>query len=179
MNKRKRTNAPTPPSPTTHDKSLLKEYQQGPLSLLHSSTLSQSPILIQLRNNRKLIGTCRAFDYHMNLVLENVVEMWSEVVPAKNKNNAAENNTGQSTSKSHKINKSRNISKMFLRGDSIVLVVRDPAEKENERKRMELEKEREAREEGEGIEVNADKKDEGNTEKAEEQANDEDQQEEE
>lgn len=36
-------------------------------------------VLINCRNNKKLLGRVRAFDRHCNMVLENVKEMWTEV----------------------------------------------------------------------------------------------------
>jgi len=36
-------------------------------------------VLINCRNNKKLLGRVRAFDRHCNMVLENVREMWTEV----------------------------------------------------------------------------------------------------
>ena len=57
----------------------------------------------------------KAFDRHCNMVLENVKEMWTEI-PKVNKG----------TAKSKPINKDRFISKMFLRGDSVILVLRNP-----------------------------------------------------
>ena len=38
-------------------------------------------VLISCRNNRKLLGRVKAFDRHCNMILENVKEMWSEVLP--------------------------------------------------------------------------------------------------
>ena len=38
-------------------------------------------VLINCRNNRKLLGRVKAFDRHCNMVLENVKEMWTEVIP--------------------------------------------------------------------------------------------------
>ena len=50
----------------------------------------------------------------MNMVLESVCEMWTEMPKAgKGK-------------KSKSVNKERYISKMFLRGDSVILVVKNP-----------------------------------------------------
>lgn len=37
-------------------------------------------VLINCRNNKKLLGRVKAFDRHCNMVLENVKEMWTEVV---------------------------------------------------------------------------------------------------
>ena len=36
-------------------------------------------VLINCRNNKKLLGRVRAFDRHCNMVLENVREMWTEL----------------------------------------------------------------------------------------------------
>ena len=52
---------------------------------------------------------------HCNMVLENVKEMWTEVPK-----------TGKGKKKSKPVNKDRFISKMFLRGDSVILVLRNP-----------------------------------------------------
>jgi len=56
-------------------------------------------------------GCCR----HCNMVMENVKEMWTEVPK-----------TGKGKKKSKPVNKDRYISKMFLRGDSVILVLRNP-----------------------------------------------------
>jgi len=37
-------------------------------------------VLINCRNNRKLLGRVKAFDRHCNMILENVKEMWTEVI---------------------------------------------------------------------------------------------------
>jgi len=37
-------------------------------------------VLINCRNNHKLLGRVKAFDRHCNMVLENVKEMWTEVI---------------------------------------------------------------------------------------------------
>ena len=50
----------------------------------------------------------------MNMVLENVCEMWTEM---------PKGNRGK---KSHPVPRERYVSKMFLRGDSVVLVLRNP-----------------------------------------------------
>jgi small nuclear ribonucleoprotein D2 len=84
----------------------------GPLSVLANSVKTNAQVLINCRNNRKLLARVKAFDRHMNLILENVKEMWTD--------KSTSNNTQASK------NKSRFISKMFLRGDSIILVLRNP-----------------------------------------------------
>ena len=49
------------------------------------------------------------------MVLENVKEMWTEVPK-----------TGKGKKKAQALNKDRFISKMFLRGDSVIVVLRNP-----------------------------------------------------
>jgi len=88
------------------------EISQGPLSVLQQSVRNHTQILISLRNNKKLLARVKAFDRHCNMVLENVKEMWTEQPKGKNKK---------------AINKDRFISKMFLRGDSVVLILRNTA----------------------------------------------------
>merc|ERR1712071_309348 len=75
----------------------------------------QHAVLINCRNNKKLLGRVKAFDRHCNMVLESVKEMWTEVP-----------RSGKGKKKSKPVNKDRFISKMFLRGDSVILVLRNP-----------------------------------------------------
>ncbi len=98
-------------------------FRTGPLSLLLESVKAQSQVLISVRNNRKLLGRVKAFDRHFNMVLENVKEMWSEVPrPAKGRARGKDKETG----KPKPVNRDRYISKMFLRGDSVILVLKNP-----------------------------------------------------
>ena len=92
-----------------------EEFSTGPLSVLTQSVKSNTQILINCRNNKKLLGRVKAFDRHCNMVLENVKEMWTEVPKA-----------GKGKKKSKPVNKDRFISKMFLRGDSVIVVLRNP-----------------------------------------------------
>jgi len=48
-------------------------------------------------------------------VLLNVKEMWTEIPK-----------TGKGTQKAQPVNKERFISKMFLRGDSVIIVLKNP-----------------------------------------------------
>lgn len=88
------------------------EISQGPLSVLQQAVRNHAQVLISLRNNKKLLARVKAFDRHSNMVLENVKEMWTEVPKGKNKK---------------PVNKDRFISKMFLRGDSVILILRNQA----------------------------------------------------
>lgn len=49
------------------------------MRLMSKSSNLPLQVLINCRNNRKLLGRVRAFDRHCNMVLENVREMWTEV----------------------------------------------------------------------------------------------------
>ena len=83
--------------------------------MLTQSVKTNSQVLINCRNNRKLLARVKAFDRHCNMVLENVKEIWTEVPK-----------TGKGAKKAAPVNKDRFISKMFLRGDSVILVLRNP-----------------------------------------------------
>ncbi|KAJ3567358.1 hypothetical protein NP233_g6416 [Leucocoprinus birnbaumii] len=80
------------------------ELDEAQLRQLEEHEISQGPL--------KLLARVKAFDRHSNMVLENVKEMWTEVPKGKNKK---------------PVNKDRFISKMFLRGDSVILVLRNQA----------------------------------------------------
>lgn len=60
------------------EKKIESDVQVGPLSILQQSVVNHSQILINCRNNKKILGRVKAFDRHMNMVLENVREMWRE-----------------------------------------------------------------------------------------------------
>jgi len=92
-----------------------KEFETGPMSVLMQSVKQNTQVLINCRNNHKLLARVKAFDRHLNMVLENVKEMWTETPKA-----------GKGAAKSKPVNKDRYISKMFLRGDSVILVLRNP-----------------------------------------------------
>ena len=88
------------------------KFNVGPFSLLTKSVKANNEVLIALRNNKKLLGKVKAFDRHMNMVMENVQEVWTEM-PRKGKKGAA-------------VTKSRFIPKMFLRGDSVIYILKNP-----------------------------------------------------
>lgn len=69
---------------SSNEKKQDPEFQIGPLSVLQQSLINHTQVLINCRNNKKLLGRVKAFDRHMNVILENVREMWKEV-PRKGK----------------------------------------------------------------------------------------------
>ena len=97
------------------DKDEEKEFETGPLSILWHSVKENNQVLINCRNNHKLLARVKAFDRHCNMVLENVKEMWTE-----------NPKSGKGAKKARPVNRDRYISKMFLRGDSVILVLRNP-----------------------------------------------------
>lgn len=109
------TRASTGAKDADKTKSEEEEFNTGPLSVLTQSVKSNTQVLINCRNNKKLLGRVKAFDRHCNMVLENVKEMWTEVPK-----------TGKGKKKAQPINRDRFISKMFLRGDSVIVVLRNP-----------------------------------------------------
>eukprot|EP00887_Chlorella_sp_A99_P001197 scaffold14.g1197.t1 len=90
-------------------------FRTGPLSVLTMSVKNNSQVLINCRNNRKLLGRVKAFDRHCNMILENVKEFWTEIPKP-----------GKGAKGGKPVNKDRFISKLFLRGDSVILVLRNP-----------------------------------------------------
>jgi small nuclear ribonucleoprotein D2 len=98
-------------------------FHEGPLSLLKESVKKNTQILIYCRNNRKILSRVRAFDRHMNMVLENVCELWTEI------------SKGNKGKKAHPQNRERFISKMFLRGDSVILVLKNPNDQSSSEKK--------------------------------------------
>jgi small nuclear ribonucleoprotein D2 len=113
------TAAPNKPksemTPEELEKREEEEFNTGPLSVLTQSVRNNTQVLINCRNNKKLLGRVKAFDRHCNMVLEGVKEMWTELPK-----------TGKGKKKAKPVNKDRYISKMFLRGDSVILVLRNP-----------------------------------------------------
>jgi len=61
-----------------------------------------------------MLGRVRAFDRHMNMVLENVTEMWTEVPHRKG------------NAKAHSVKRERFFPKLFLRGDSVIFILKNP-----------------------------------------------------
>ncbi|KAL6088529.1 hypothetical protein STEG23_005679 [Scotinomys teguina] len=101
--------------PETYSSRVSQEHHTGPLSVLTQSVKNTTQVLINCPNNKKLLGQVKAFDRHCNMVLENVKEMWTEVPKS-----------GKGKKKSKPVNKDRYISKMFLRGDSVIVVLWNP-----------------------------------------------------
>ncbi|ODQ60987.1 hypothetical protein WICANDRAFT_77644 [Wickerhamomyces anomalus NRRL Y-366-8] len=88
------------------------EFTHGPMSILQDAVQNGTQVLISCRNNHKLLAKIRAFDRHSNLVLENVKELWTET---------PRNSKGK---KGKPVPKERFVSKMFLRGDSVIVVLK-------------------------------------------------------
>ena len=105
-------NAPPPTNSAGGDRPDPDTFTSGPLSVLYTAVKSNTQVLINVRNNHKLLCRVKAFDRHCNMVLEDVKEMWQETPKGKKKGT---------------VQKDRFVSKMFLRGDSVILVLKNPA----------------------------------------------------
>mmetsp|Transcript_4044 Transcript_4044/g.3812 ORF Transcript_4044/g.3812 Transcript_4044/m.3812 type:complete len:112 (-) Transcript_4044:160-495(-) len=92
------------------------DLKSGPFSVLYNAVKGNTQVLVNVRNNHKILGRVKAYDRHMNLLLEDVKEMWTEYSKG-----------GKGKQRGAAINKDRYISKMFLRGDSVILIVSNPA----------------------------------------------------
>lgn len=101
------------------------DLKSGPFTLLYKAVQDNTQILINVRNNHKILGRVKAYDRHMNLLLEDVKEMWTEY--SKGGRKTKNNNDSSSSSRGQSMNKDRYVSKMFLRGDSVILIVNNPA----------------------------------------------------
>lgn len=89
-----------------------EEFTSGPFSILNTALQRHTPVLVSLRNGHKLLGGVKAFDRHCNLVLTDVTEVWTE-----------RGRRGKGAKKARAANKERFLPKLFLRGDSVILVV--------------------------------------------------------
>ncbi|CEP21864.1 Probable small nuclear ribonucleoprotein Sm D2 Short=Sm-D2; AltName: Full=snRNP core protein D2 [Cyberlindnera jadinii] len=88
------------------------EFANGPMSVLQDAVQNGTQVLISCRNNHKLLATVRAFDRHSNMVLENVKELWTE------------NTRNANGKKKVAVPRERFVSKMFLRGDSVIVILK-------------------------------------------------------
>ncbi len=68
---------------------------ERPLDLLNQSRGKE--VIVQLKNDRQFVGTLRAFDIHINVVLDNTKEM-------------------------HNGEHKKNLGLVFLRGDTIIYI---------------------------------------------------------
>ena len=95
-------------------------FHEGPLALLTKAVKSNAQILISCRNNRKILARCKAFDRHMNMVLEQACEMWTEQPKSSGTGKLGKGKRAKPQ------NRERYIPKMFLRGDSVIVVIKNP-----------------------------------------------------
>jgi small nuclear ribonucleoprotein D2 len=77
---------------------------------------THTQIMIHCRSDRKLVGRLKAFDRHCNMILEECTEIWHEYPSA-----------AKGEKRAKPIRRERYIPKMFLRGDSVISVLRNPS----------------------------------------------------
>lgn len=97
------------------DVAVEEEIKTGPLSVLYTAVQTGEPILVLCRNDRKLCGRLAAFDPHFNLIMVGVEEIWTQV-----------RRTDKGKARGQPVVRQRFIPKLFVRGDSVILVVKDP-----------------------------------------------------
>lgn len=90
------------------------DFENGPLSVLTRCVKNKFQILIHGRNNKKILGNVLAFDKHCNMLLNNVKEMWQEI-PKLGKGK-----------KGKPLSKDRSINTLFVRGDTVIIVLPNP-----------------------------------------------------
>ncbi|AFP65482.1 small nuclear ribonucleoprotein SM D2 (nucleomorph) [Chroomonas mesostigmatica CCMP1168] len=83
------------------------DKNESPLDFFSEIIIGNRPVMIFIRNNKKLLGYIRAFDRHMNLIIDNGKEIW----------------TSKCSKKKVKFHE-KFFPKLVLRGDSIILIVR-------------------------------------------------------
>ncbi|KAH9411386.1 LSM domain-containing protein [Ordospora pajunii] len=82
---------------------------KGPLMLIRRCMVSRKPVIVSLRNNRKVIGCVVAYDRHYNMLLMDAVE--TGVTGSKNKG---------AKKRGRQVN--RRLGSVFIRGDTVILV---------------------------------------------------------
>lgn len=86
-----------------------------PLGMLKRAVEKKIPVLLVLRNNKKLYGYIKSFDKHFNMLMLEAVE-YSREIP--------EHLVGEKDAQ--KVISQRRLQKVIVRGDSVVLVVNNP-----------------------------------------------------
>ncbi|KAI3875915.1 hypothetical protein MKW92_030484 [Papaver armeniacum] len=104
------------------------EFNYGPLSIQTNSVKDNTQVLILCRVNKRLPGRVRAFDEHFNMLLENVCEIWTEGQKIFYRERNEQTVIGKDKKPDSPVIKDRYIRKMFLRGDCVLIVVKNPVE---------------------------------------------------
>eukprot|EP00166_Cyanidium_caldarium_P000669 ctg_126.g77 len=98
----------SPPQPST------------PFRVLERCVSDASPCLVSCRNDKKLYGILRAYDKHFNLILEQVRELWRERSAVRRTSDGAAAAPDRDAAILHE----RFIPKLFVRGDTVIFVLR-------------------------------------------------------
>lgn len=83
---------------------------KGPLSLVHRAMVKAMPVLVSLRNNRKVVGKVIAYDRHYNLLMGDAKELGT----MRGRNKGKKKRQG--------CDFSRQLGNVFIRGDTVILV---------------------------------------------------------
>ena len=90
--------------------------QSRPLDTLNQAR--NKKVMVELKNHKMIIGTLKAFDIHINIVLSDAEEHLIEYTRVLKK---TEENVTEETTKSETKLK-RNIGTVFVRGDTIITI---------------------------------------------------------
>ncbi|TBU06037.1 putative small nuclear ribonucleoprotein Sm [Hamiltosporidium magnivora] len=94
-----------------------ESHISGPLSMLADSVLKGEWVLVNLRNNSKLLGRVKMYDQHFNMVMSDI----TEITYLKGKKRGKKKREGKVVERKYK--------NIFLRGDNVILVGKVEKEK--------------------------------------------------
>lgn len=86
---------------------------ERPLDVLNNAKGKE--VLVQLKNNRQMVGTLLAFDIHINVVLDDAEEFVEEFVEKEVDGKKIQVKTGNMVPK-------RKLGVIFIRGDTITII---------------------------------------------------------
>lgn len=84
-----------------------------PLDALNRSR--DKRVIVELKNNKQFLGTLKAFDIHINVVLEDAEEHTEEIVEKEVEGKKVQVKTGNMVLK-------RKLGTVFIRGDTITII---------------------------------------------------------
>lgn len=99
----KRVRVEKPAQKTSTKEALRTSISEGPFSVLDTAMKDNTRVFIQCRFNKSLVAIVVAFDKHFNLVLQDVTEL---------------------TAGDKGDQKPRTIRNLFLRGESVIFIVK-------------------------------------------------------
>ncbi|KAL0488515.1 small nuclear ribonucleoprotein D2 [Acrasis kona] len=133
MNQKNGENIKKTRSEVDFDTRLKESFEKGPLNLLVRCFIDKSIITVHVRRERDCFAKCTgvicAFDKHMNLILNNVKEVYDEIEVTYKKQKLIDpiNHPGRNRKRAVKVHvqKTRMFVQLFIKGSSIILINRN------------------------------------------------------